>query len=64
MKIKDRYSFTFLKIVAFLLPVYFVYFGFLYEKPGSQNVKSLWKFVFLGFLMYFLAGLVFILKES
>jgi hypothetical protein len=53
---KNKYLFTLLKVLAFVIPFYFVFYGPLHDNP---EMKILWKYVFSGFLAYiFLAILV------
>jgi len=49
-----------LVFLAFLFPFYFVFYGPLYDKPANANIKTLWKFMFLGFLAYLILALLFI----
>lgn len=51
---KSKCSFTFLKILAFVIPFYFVYYGPLHENPENPKIKILWKYVLTGFLTYVL----------
>lgn len=53
-KIKSKCSFTFLKILAFVIPFYFVYYGPMHENPENPKIKILWKYVLTGFLTYVL----------
>ena len=41
-----------LRISAFLLPFYFVFYGPLHDKPENPKIKILWKYVLFGFLAY------------
>lgn len=51
---KNKYFFTLLKILAFVIPFYFVFYGPLHDKPENPKMKVLWKYVLLGFLAYIL----------
>jgi len=51
---KNKYFFTLLKVLAFIIPFYFVFYGPLYDKPENPKMKFLWKYVLLGFLAYIL----------
>lgn len=48
-----------LRILALILPVYMVYYAPLHEDPENPEISLLWKFVILGFLMYFVTGTLF-----
>jgi len=51
---KNNHFFTLLKVSAFLLPFYFVFYGPLHDNPEKPKMKILWKYVFSGFLAYIL----------
>jgi hypothetical protein len=57
---RNKYSFTLLKILAFIIPFYFVYYGPLHEKREIEKIKVLWKYVLYGFLAYILALIILI----
>jgi len=47
-----------LKIAAFLIPIYFVFYGPLHDNPGNPKMKILWKYILLGFIAYSLFFIV------
>lgn len=51
---KNKYLFTLLKVLAFAIPFYFVFYGPLHDNPENPKMKILWKYVFSGFLAYIL----------
>jgi len=55
---KNKYFYTLLKIFAFLLPFYFVFYGPLHDKPENPKMKILWKYVISGFIAYILFFIV------
>jgi hypothetical protein len=57
---KNKCSFTFLKILALVIPFYFVYYSPLTENPENPKIKILWKYVLTGFLTYMLV--LFLMK--
>jgi len=50
--VKNKYLFNLLKILAFVIPYYFVFYGPLHEKPENPKMMILWKYVLLGFSSY------------
>ena len=52
---KNKYLFTLLKVLAFVIPFYFVFYGPLHDNP---EMKILWKYVFSGFLAYIFLAIV------
>jgi hypothetical protein len=46
---KNKYLFALLKVLAFVIPFYFVFYGPLHDNP---EMKILWKYVFSGFFAY------------
>lgn len=63
-KSRNRTSDIFLKVFAFLLPIYFVYYWPLYEKTKDPKIKTLWKYVFTGFVFYLIFGLIYVFRDS
>jgi drug/metabolite transporter (DMT)-like permease len=59
MPMRNKYVFTLLKILAFIIPFYFVFYGPLHSRQENQSIKVLWKYVLLGFLAYILAFIIF-----
>ncbi|WP_165764791.1 hypothetical protein [Winogradskyella aurantia] len=51
---KNKYVFTFLKILAFVIPFHFVFYGPLHDKVEHPKIKILWKYVCSGVLAYIL----------
>lgn len=47
-----KYFNIFLKLSAFLLPVYFIFYAQLNDNPDKPFIISLWKFIIVGFLFY------------
>lgn len=50
LKIKTRN--TLFKIIALIIPFYFVYYWPLHEKQNKNEIKILWKYIFIGFVIY------------
>ena len=50
--IRKKYFSLFLKISAFLLPVYFVFYPKLNDNLKDPLIKSLWLFTIAGFCFY------------
>jgi hypothetical protein len=42
----------FLKIAALLIPVYVIFYAPLNDNPANPLIKSLWKYVIAGFIIY------------
>ena len=51
-----------LKIFAFVLPFYFVFYDSLYANQENPKMKELMRYLVGGFLAYFILGLIFYLK--
>ncbi len=44
-----------LRIVAFIIPFYFVFYGPLHDNPEQAKIKILWKYILAGFVAYLFA---------
>jgi len=55
---KNRWYDALLKLSAFVVPFYFVYYGPLHDKPDNPEVKTLWRYVFSGFSLYLILFIV------
>lgn len=52
-----------LKLSAFFLPFYFIFYPHLNDNSGNPLIKSLWKLTFAGFCFYgVLAAAVFVIS--
>ena len=51
-----------LKIFAFVLPFYFIFYDSLYASQEKPRMKELMRFLVGGFLVYFILGLIFYFK--
>ncbi|GGE40513.1 hypothetical protein GCM10010832_20780 [Psychroflexus planctonicus] len=49
---KNKYLFTLLKVLAIVIPFYFMFYGPLHDNPENPKMKILWKYVFSGFFAY------------
>ena len=63
-KMKNRPFDILLKISAFLIPFYFVFYGPLHENPENPKIKSLWKYVISGFSAYLVFGAIIFLFKN
>lgn len=52
IKINNRISLTILKMVALIIPFYFVYYGSLHEEVDTPKMKALWRYVIIGMSVY------------
>lgn len=57
----EKIKLTFFKILAIILPFYFVFYPLLHEKSGNPGIRKLWKYVLAGFLIYAVGVLIYIL---
>jgi len=51
-KLKEKTKNVIFKIVAVVIPFYFIYYWQLHEKQQNKEVKILWKYVMIGFFIY------------
>ena len=56
------YSF-FLKLTAFLIPFYFIYYGPLHDQPGNPENRILLKYVYFGFILYLFIAILLIVSN-
>lgn len=54
----EKTRLTFLKVLAVIIPFYFVYFPQLQSETSSTKTKNLWWFVAAGFVLYSIAILI------
>jgi hypothetical protein len=57
-------KFFFLKALALVVPFYFVFYPPLHGQKENPKVRNLWAYVFIGFLVYGLAFLIFNITKS
>ncbi|HKI79953.1 MAG TPA: hypothetical protein VKA26_15530 [Ignavibacteriaceae bacterium] len=55
---QNKYFNMFLRLSAFLLPVYFIFYPPLNDTPRDPFIKSLWWFTIAGFCFYGILALV------
>ena len=61
---KKNYYHMFLKISAFFLPFFLIFYGSLHDNPNHPAVKSIRKFLLAGFCFYsILAVAIFVIKS-
>ncbi len=61
---KKNYTNLLLQILAFLLPFYFIFYGPLHDNPERPKVKTLWKYIFSGFMIYMILGLIILIRKG
>jgi len=61
---KKNYTYLLLRISAFLLPFYFIFYGPLHDNPEHPKVKTLWKYIFSGFFTYIILALIIVIIKK
>lgn len=46
------------KFLAVIIPFYVVYYSQLHDNQEKPEIKILWRYVFFGFLLYFLLAII------
>ena len=64
LKMKTNYTYLLLRISAFLLPFYLIFYGPLHENPEHPKVKSLWKYIYGGFFAYTTLGIIILYNKG
>lgn len=59
----EKVKYSFLKVLALMIPFYFVYFPQLQEDSDNPKVKSLLKYILIGFSIYILSFVIFYLLK-
>ena len=56
---RNKYVFILLKILAFIIPFYFVFYSPLHEKQENHSIIVLRQYLLSGFLAYILVFIIF-----
>ncbi|MCP5061256.1 MAG: hypothetical protein GY936_02180 [Ignavibacteriae bacterium] len=59
IKEKNKWFDVILKIFAFLIPMYFIFYPDLNENPDNPRTVSLWKYTLAGFVGYIILTLIY-----
>lgn len=59
IKERNKWFDVILKIFAFLIPMYFVFYPDLNDNSDSPRTKSLWQYTLAGFVGYIILALIY-----